>query len=310
MLIINLVNKIASNNPIYFGTNRSNKCKKAIATIKSFILTLFKQISEKNSRIHTHRNPADIGVKKGSPSPHHPQLQMDESSSIIYNPKTGEYIYITKAPPITNLVISGGGAKGVILPGVIKAFEDHKTNGISLRDQLENVAGSSIGAISAAFIALGISADDIINATAALDFKGLLGTGWGPFNKNGTPLMKFIRENIKKSLSDYLKQICHVNDLADIQNVKAIVDQLLRQREGEYNSQKAAQIAETIEKALEEIKKKDVNKICITFSMLQSFRELDPKVFKGLTVTATCRENGKTFYFDADKTPHLDIALV
>lgn len=40
------------------------------------------------------------------------ELRLDSSSSIIYNPETKRYVYIAPAPPIENLVISGGGAKG------------------------------------------------------------------------------------------------------------------------------------------------------------------------------------------------------
>jgi predicted acylesterase/phospholipase RssA len=53
----------------------------------------------------------------------------------------------------------------------------------------------------------------------------------------------------------------------------------------------------------------DSSQCRITFSMLESLHMLHPGVFKNLTVTATCRENGKTFYFDAKTTPDLDIAI-
>ena len=36
-------------------------------------------------------------------------------------------------------------------------------------------------------------------------------------------------------------------------------------------------------------------------SMLHALRKLNPTIFKDLTVTATCRENGETYYFDANK---------
>ena len=69
------------------------------------------------------------------------------------------------------------------------------------------------------------------------------------------------------------------------------------------------QVIETIMSLLVELGKKKPEDVCITFSMLQSLRALDPKTFKDLTVTATCRENGKVFYFDATTTPDLDIAI-
>lgn len=56
-------------------------------------------------------------------------------------------------PPITHLVLSGGGAKGVAFSGVVQALEDaRKLEGIQV------ISGSSAGAISAALIASGMSA--------------------------------------------------------------------------------------------------------------------------------------------------------
>lgn len=56
-------------------------------------------------------------------------------------------------PPVTQLVLSGGGAKGIAFPGLVHALEQN-----TLLDGLEVVSGSSAGGISAVLIASGMSA--------------------------------------------------------------------------------------------------------------------------------------------------------
>ena len=57
-------------------------------------------------------------------------------------------------PPITALVFEGGGAKGVTYIGVTKALGE-----LGLYSQIENVAGSSAGAMNAFMMAMGLSAE-------------------------------------------------------------------------------------------------------------------------------------------------------
>jgi predicted acylesterase/phospholipase RssA len=203
----------------------------------------------------------------------HKKIDIDETTSIIYNPIENKYIYISSAPPIKNLVISGGGAKGIILAGVLKAFEEHK-NGDFIAE-IDNIAGSSVGAVVAAFISSGIKADDLINALSNADFPALLGHSKIPVYKDGLPLMNFVRTNMKTAI---LKRAAEL-DLTD--------------------QTKRVQLQNIVQAISDEAP--------LTFSMLQSLHEIDPAAFKSLTVTATCRETGDTFYFNAKNTPNMDI---
>lgn len=56
-------------------------------------------------------------------------------------------------PPLTGLVLSGGGAKGVAYPGAIKALEDK-----GVLDGICTMSGSSAGGITAALLASGMGA--------------------------------------------------------------------------------------------------------------------------------------------------------
>lgn len=68
--------------------------------------------------------------------------------------------------PITNLVLEGGGVKGIAYVGALEVLDD-----LSMLDKIENVAGTSAGAITACLIALRYSAGDIKKIVFDLDFN-------------------------------------------------------------------------------------------------------------------------------------------
>jgi exoenzyme U len=73
------------------------------------------------------------------------------------------------APPVTSLVLSGGGAKGIAFSGVVQALEHAgKLQGIPL------VCGSSAGAISAALVASGMGAAAFDELSDSIDLPSLL----------------------------------------------------------------------------------------------------------------------------------------
>ena len=275
-----------------------------IRRINSLVFAIF---SEKEAIIADLRDYHIIDLKDDAPIDH-PQVQLSPSSSIIFNVTTEQFIYIAPAPPIKNVVISGGGAKGVGLPGVFKAFEEHTIGELSFRDQLEHFIGSSIGAVSALLGASGSSSDELISAMSKENFKALLGKGRGPFFKDGKPLLDFIRRNIQQSISKRLTEMGHVEKLEDIDVKQMVIDQL-KMRGKELAPRKRDKFVKEIESIIPILKNQDLDKVCITFAMLHALRRLNPRVFKDLTVTATCRENGKTYYFDHLKTPTFDAAV-
>ncbi len=195
---------------------------------------------------------------------------LNDDKQIIYDLKLNKFILLEKAPPIENLVISGGGAKGVVLPGVIKAFENFSNDqAISFKDQLKNIAGSSIGAITGLLVATGVSADEIEKIAKENDFKALLGGGVMPIGKDGVPLLNLLREKIKESITGYFSS-------------KQLDDQIIKQ-----------------------FKENNL----LTFSMLNVLHTKYPEKFKNLVVTATRVPDGQTCYFNHTNTPNLDVCL-
>jgi exoenzyme U len=72
-------------------------------------------------------------------------------------------------PPLTSLVLSGGGAKGAAYPGAIQALEAQgKLEGI------RTLSGSSAGAITAALLAAGMNASEFKALSDKMDFICLL----------------------------------------------------------------------------------------------------------------------------------------
>ena len=58
--------------------------------------------------------------------------------------------------PFTNLVFEGGGVKGIAYAGALKVLEDK-----NILSQVDRVAGTSAGAITAALVAMKYDADQI-----------------------------------------------------------------------------------------------------------------------------------------------------
>lgn len=231
------------------------------------------------------------------------EMRLDCHHSIVYNAASKQYTLIAPAPPIKNIAIAGGGAKGVILTGVVEAFDTYKTSAGTFREQIENIAGSSIGAITAALIASGMSAERFIEVTHNTDFKKMLGKGIGPVRLDGNPILTFLRTHLKESIGNHLRNLFEADELSAITR-EAIEARLQHLPESDREA-----VAKGIEGVIREAEKEDVDDVRITFGMLHSLHRMDPRVFKDLTVTATCKHNGQLCYFDASRTPDLDIAI-
>lgn len=75
---------------------------------------------------------------------------------------------------IKNLVFKGGGVLGIAYAGAIEVLEEKK-----VLQQVQHVAGTSAGAITAALVSLKYSAADILKVVQTTNFKGFE-DGWDP----------------------------------------------------------------------------------------------------------------------------------
>ena len=105
---------------------------------------------------------------------------------------------------IKNLVLSGGGIKGISYLGIVKYMEEH-----DLLKNIENIAASSVGGIFGLLITLGYSYEEQSKLLYGLDLKKLLNiyeidfkTFINSFGLNsGENLNKLIKLLIKKKLN-------------------------------------------------------------------------------------------------------------
>ena len=80
-----------------------------------------------------------------------------------------EHGFVINPPAHKGLVISGGGAKGLAYAGMFQAMHDR-----GLLKQLTHVGGASAGAMTASFLAIGMSPEDILKISTRLDITKLL----------------------------------------------------------------------------------------------------------------------------------------
>ena len=78
--------------------------------------------------------------------------------------------------PFQNLVLEGGGVKGIAYGGAFEALDQQ-----GILDQLDEVAGTSAGAITAALLALRYSPTEIQRLMLSLDFSNFEDGGWTGF---------------------------------------------------------------------------------------------------------------------------------
>ncbi|MGD0748004.1 MAG: patatin-like phospholipase family protein [Acidimicrobiales bacterium] len=113
----------------------------------------------------------------------------------------------SRGAEVVDLVLEGGGVKGVALVGAISALEEH-----GLR--FARVAGSSAGAIVGALVAAGMTCNELRDAIEALDFKRicdgtdldripLLGKGLSIFFEHGVYGGDYFRDLVADHLADF-----------------------------------------------------------------------------------------------------------
>ncbi|TFF07553.1 type III secretion system effector protein exou [Pseudomonas sp. BCA14] len=87
----------------------------------------------------------------------------------LYRYSDGRVRVVLSPPPVSHLVLSGGGAKGIAFPGMLQALEQGNTlSGVKV------VSGSSAGAISATLIASGMGAQAFGQLSNSIDLPSLL----------------------------------------------------------------------------------------------------------------------------------------
>jgi NTE family protein len=233
---------------------------------------------------------------------------------------------------ITNLVFSGGGAKGGIYPGVYSALVE-----ADAIKSVTAVAGSSAGAIISGLIATGIKPDKLTSILKSSRLDALLGKGI--IHKNANPLYDLLNKTIKENIADFLQtnnfeatRSTRLEQLkVEIFDSTAWLEHVNNKLSGIQTEEQDAKLNQEkidIENKLLHLKRQQEELITINAQSIDDiasrakstdgkilFRDnqllqlLAPETFKNLIVTAVQKDNGCLSIFSADTTPDVEIAL-
>lgn len=186
----------------------------------------------------------------------------------------GRYELLVAKPPITQLVFSGGGAKGAGLPGAVQALQNR-----NLLNNIDCIHGTSVGSITAAFVASGISAEAFTDFSLHLDFNEAF--DHQKFHSHGHGLERIVNDNVRKSLLRLINNTDNTTDVSTREKLKYLNNKLLSGN-------------------------------LITFADLTLAKEIcpNPQAIKKLNIaiTAHFKHGSQTFICNSDTTPDLAIS--
>lgn len=222
------------------------------------------------------------------------------------------YSLIRPAPLIENLVLSGGGAKGVGIPPMLTVLEHH-----GRLVNLKEIAGTSAGALVGTLLATGFDAQQLQREYKQLDITTLdkdveqfetmypnisinkpaqlLNTGhlW----RSAEVALQQLDEMSRRSVRNYL---LNINDGAGL---SAAQRQMIVDKHGEHGLNRLSTLTTQPEA------KHSREPYMVTFADLQLLHDLDACTFKKLTLTGWDKASQKVEYFNADNHPDMPIAL-
>ena len=140
----------------------------------------------------------------------------------------GRVALTTDPPPVQEITFSGGGGKGAALPGAVKALED-----AGMLKDVKCFHGASVGSMTAAVLAAGMSADTFTRLGNDTKMGPLVkGNDILPINVDGDGLENFVREQIGASvhgkIAEFLQGAANGTDKARLDAVTAIDGKISR----------------------------------------------------------------------------------
>jgi len=155
--------------------------------------------------------------------------------------------YAGFAQPYHNLVLKGGGVRGIAYIGAMKVLEEKKVT-----DSLQRVGGTSIGAVVAALISVGYTATEMEQAMMSLDVKTFNDGEWffiGGQRRmrkaygwyKGDELEDWLRKAIARKTGNRNLTFGQLHDLAlkdaRYKDLYVVATNLSRQREEIFNAE-------------------------------------------------------------------------
>lgn len=212
-----------------------------------------------------------------------------------------KYVVIRPAPQLENLVLRGGGAKGI---GYSAALDQMEKSGMMAG--IKHLAGSSAGALTATCLACGLSAAEFENGPADALFRpGVLDA-----LKGGGELARLYPDlKMEGGLAPAVASL-KVVDQTSANSVSAFLNS--HWDDGAFQA-RLQQLDPVVQVRLDQLRQPqnfDENRQgkMITFGDLKSLHELAPEKFKMLTLTGWNKTAQQEMYFDAQTRPDMPVA--
>lgn len=169
------------------------------------------------------------------------------------------------------LVLSGGGAKGLAYTGMVDGLEE--TGALA---DIKAISGSSAGAISAALLATGMTAENFKKQAQTVD-KSVLGGKVGWIERDGRTMYDNLKSNLKQNV------------------IKAL----------ETSGEELRHWPQSVK----DIYYKVAYGHAFTFSDLKTLHEFKPEIFKKLVVTAVDKATRELKIFSCDDAESQDVEV-
>jgi exoenzyme U len=257
-------------------------------------------LSLQTFRPYSFETPDQI-VKQAHPGDDHLLAdRMTNRSISIVRHGDGSVDVTMNRPPITKLILSGGGAKGVAYSGLVDTLE---SNGAM--DLVKTISGSSAGAISAALLASGMNHVRFDKISDDIPLVSLL--------NSAKPQISIWQERLSK-LGKELKKIPLAQLLCDLLprlGSKGIpLEELIRNESREALLQRCQEHPEPLSEEARQAVANVAKNQYVTFADLAVLSKEVPQI-KTVEVTGTVMfsEGTQLVVFSADLTPDMDIAV-
>lgn len=222
---------------------------------------------------------------------------MADSAPHLQALDSGRILMLRAAPAIENLVLAGGGARGVANAPALRALEN-----LGLLSALQRVVGNSVGGMTAILLAAGVSAKD---------FQHLL---------NGTEILSLLKTpaDFARNYPDVKLGTLGFDAGAALQTLDRMVAQsAARYLDGHWSAitrgAQWAKFSPAQQLRLALLRTPDFTAPrrdqMLTFSDLQLLRQLDPARFKELVVTGWNQTEKRLVYFSHQTYPEMPLAL-
>jgi len=235
---------------------------------------------------------------------------MPTAPQISYRNQTGKFTVMRPPPKLENLVLRGGGGKGIgNAPALIELQEAKQLDG------LKHVVGSSAGALTALCLASGNDAHDFQKIADNTSMTSLLfspkdfskrypSVSFARAGANGGNAVEVADQNTAGKVSEYIQD--------QMKNHRGEFERKLRElAEAEERRSPGAgdKVMARIIKLQNQDFTKDRTEQMVTFNDLRLLSQLEPSKFRELTLTGWDAGGKKGTYFNATNSPDMPIAI-